>query len=61
MVLSSMVPLFAAPLVALLQAAQPPAVPIGYDRPAMVYDARRGVVVHFGGGDNIRSTPGDTW
>jgi hypothetical protein len=61
MVLSSMLPLLGGPLAALLQATPPPAVPIGYDRPAMVYDARRGVVVHFGGGDNIRSTPGDTW
>ena len=43
-------------------AAQPtPTGPVGYDRPAMVYDSRRGVVVHFGGGDNGRATSGETW
>lgn len=36
-------------------------VPPGYDRPVMVYDAARGVIVHFGGGDNIRLSSGETW
>jgi hypothetical protein len=35
--------------------------PPGYDRPTMAYDTRRGVIVHFGGGDNIRLSSGETW
>ena len=61
MTLPPILPLIVVPLFAAPQSAQAPAVPPGYDRPAMVYDSRRGVVVHFGGGDNIRTTSGETW